>query len=86
MEYIVELVTAEYPYFGLGYVKDTSVKNDRIDFGKRENALIVRNRETMDCVLNLIRKHNADRSKVRVMEWITEVGKSKRVFKDKVIW
>ena len=86
MAYIIELVTAEPPYIGVGYVKNTSIDNNKLDFGKEEDALFVWDKETMDNVLSLIRKHNTDRNKVRVMEWITEVGKNKRVFNKNIVW
>lgn len=86
MKYIVELVTREAPYIGLAYVKNTSLEDNVLNFGKKAEALVIEDKETMDKVMSLISKHNSDRNKVSVMDWITEVGSSKRVFKNNIVW
>ena len=84
-KYLVELVTKDYPYFALAYVKNTSITDNVLHFAKREEALIVRDKETLGKVLELISKHNSDSEKVRVMDWITEVGTTKRIFKSELL-
>jgi UDP-N-acetylglucosamine:LPS N-acetylglucosamine transferase len=86
MKYIVELVTREAPYIGLAYVKNTSLEDNVLNFGKKEEALVIEDKETMDNVLSLISKHNSNRDLVSVMDWITEVGSNKRVFSKNIVW
>lgn len=86
MKYIVELVTREAPYIGLAYVKNTSLEDNVLNFGKKEEALVIEDKETMDKVLSLISKHNSNRDLVSVMDWITEVGSNKRVFSKNIVW
>lgn len=86
MKYIIELVTKDAPYIALGYVKNTSIENGTLDFGSKADALVIEDKETMEKALSLISKHNSDRDKVYVMDWITEVGKDKRLFKNNINW
>lgn len=86
MTYIIELVTKEPPYICIGYVKNTSIVNNKLEIGKEDEKLVVSDKETMDKVFSLISIHNSDKNKVRVMDWITEVGSTKRVFNNNIVW
>ncbi len=86
-KYKVELVEKEPPYICLGYVKNTSIKDGKLEFARSErDALIISDRQTMAAVLNLIAEHNSNPKYVRVMDWITEVGSDKRVFAREIYW
>lgn len=85
MKYLVELVITEPPYICLGFVKNTSLENNKLEFtDERNNALIVESESAMNKVFDLITIHNRD--KVRVREWITEVGSKTRIFKNNLVW
>lgn len=86
-KYKVELVGKDAPYICLGYVKSTSVKDGKLEFTRsEEESLVVSDKETMDKVLMLISKHNSNSDYVRVMDWITEVGDNKRLFRNNIAW
>ena len=85
--YCIELVQNEAPYFLMGFMKKTSIKNGKIEYtSSEEQALVVKDRETMGKALNLIAENNKDRNKVYLMDWITEVGSKKRVFQGEIEW
>ena len=86
-QYIIELVIKEPPYICLGYVKNNSIEDNVLHFTKMEcDALVVSDKETMDTVMGLIKKHNSNRDNVRVMDWITEIGNDKRVYNNEITW
>ena len=59
MTYKIELVTMESPYIALGYVKNTSIINGRLEFCRgKKDALMVTNNITYEMVKKLIKKHN----------------------------
>lgn len=85
--YHIELVQKEAPYFCMGFMKETSIKNGKIEYTSSEKqALVVKDRETMGKALNLIAENNKDRNKVYLMNWITEVDSKKRVFQGEIEW
>lgn len=84
-KYKIELVTKESPYINLGYVKNTSIHNDILEFTHdKQNALTIGDNSTLQKVLELIRTHN--KQYVRVMPWITEYNGDKRIFESKITW
>ena len=85
-KYLVELVTKDAPYVCIGCVRNTSIAEEKLNIGNSKDSLIVEDKETMDKVLSLISKHNSNRDNVRVMDWITEVGSTKRVFNNNIVW
>lgn len=83
--YKIELVTKESPYINLGYVKNTSIHNDILEFTHdKEDALTIGDKSTLQKVVELIRTHN--KQYVRVMPWITEYNGNKRIFENKITW
>lgn len=85
--YRIELVQKEPPYICMGFMKKTSIKNGKIEFtSSEEQALTIKDRETMGKALNLIAENNKDRNKVCLMDWITEVDSKKRVFQSEIEW
>lgn len=87
MSYKIELVGTSAPYIALGFVKNTSIINGRVEFTRsKKNALVINNNMTYDMVMALIKKHNANQDRVNVMAWITEFNGSKRVFPKDIRW
>ena len=85
MTYKIELVTMDAPYIALGYVKNTSIINGRLEFCRnKKDALMVTNNITYEMVKKLIKKHN--NNGVRVMSWITEKDGNKRIFEKDIRW
>lgn len=85
--YHIELVQNEAPYFYMGFMKENSIKNGKIEYTSSEKeALVVKDRETMGKALNLIAENNKDRNKVYIMDWITEVSSKKRLFQGEIEW
>lgn len=84
-KYKMELVTKESPYINLGYIKNTSIHNNILEFThNKENALIIGNKSTLQKVVELIRTHN--KQYVRVVSWITEWNGNKRIFESEITW
>ena len=85
--YYIELVQKEPPYFCMGFMKETSIKNGKVEYTSSEKqALTIKDGETMGKALNLIAENNKDRNKVYLMNWITEVDSKKRVFQGEIEW
>ena len=85
MTYKIELVTTDAPYIALGYVKNTSIINGKLEFcHSKKDALMVTNNATYNMVKKILKKHND--VGVRVMLWITEKNGNKRVFEQDIRW
>lgn len=86
-KYYIELVIKEPPYITLGFLKNTSISNNKLEYtNSKKDALIAENKETFVKVFNLIAENNKNKNKVNVMDWITEVDTKKRVFLREICW
>ena len=82
-QYIIELVINDPPYISIGYVSNET--KDKIELSRDEkNALVIDNQQLFNDVMRLIARWNCDPNNAYVMDWITEVGSKKRVFRREV--